>query len=70
MKFEGRWFYCELCGTVAIKMPCCGNTSCNGGGCDKCDKDWEEAREMIHNGTAPSADSIPHAKAPTWGEES
>lgn len=65
-KFDGRWFFCELCDTVSLRLPCCGNTTCNGGGCEKCDKEWDEAWEMIHNGTAPKKEDIPFIPKPDF----
>ena len=34
--------YCTLCETDCIVCPHCDNSSCNGGGCDKCIDDFEE----------------------------
>lgn len=28
--------WCELCDTICYAFPCCGNTTCNGGGCPDC----------------------------------
>ena len=58
MKFEGRWFFCDLCDTVAIKCDVCGNTSCNGGGCPECDADFEEVTKMINEGTVPPKEGL------------
>lgn len=31
-----RLDWCDLCDVASIKLECCGNGSCSGGGCDKC----------------------------------
>lgn len=38
-------FRCDLCECFSLKYPCCGNTTCNCGGCDKCKEDDKEFRE-------------------------
>lgn len=42
--WKGRYGigYCELCDTAYIACPDCNNTSCNGGGCDKCNAEFSE----------------------------
>ena len=35
-RFRDWWVWCERCGEAALKCPWCGNTDCNGGGCDEC----------------------------------
>ncbi len=55
-----RWFYCELCESPAIKCNYCENTSCNGGGCDKCNDDFNEVTQLINDGLAPDKDTIPY----------
>lgn len=34
--------YCDICGCICIVCPVCGNSSCNGSGCDKCIADFVE----------------------------
>ena len=48
------WFYCGQCGPQ-YEFACCGNTTCNGGGCDQCDNSDERAAtvEMIQTETWP-----------------
>ncbi len=33
---ECEWYWCVQCESVSLKFPCCKNSSCNCGGCDKC----------------------------------
>lgn len=56
-----NWVWCELCQTVAYKLPCCGNPTCNGGGCTNpiCDEIWIVAQEAIKLGNHPSKDKLP-----------
>jgi hypothetical protein len=42
-KYAVDW--CELCRTAIIICPKCQNSSCNGGGCEECLKDWAEFKE-------------------------
>lgn len=47
------WHYCLLCETSVVTCPDCGNSSCNGSGCDKCkDTLWPAVDEAKKNGTA------------------
>jgi hypothetical protein len=59
MSPERKWHYCDTCRLVAIQCEKCGNTSCNGGGCDDCFNDFEEASQMIRSGVAPKKDGLP-----------
>jgi len=34
--------YCALCETLYVSCPHCGNSSCNGGGCEKCLVDFTD----------------------------
>lgn len=49
------WTYCEQCRELVYQFACCGNTTCNGGGCAKCDGIWDEAQERIADGRALAA---------------
>jgi hypothetical protein len=41
-EFNGRTFeWCEHCECVSLYYECCGNSSCNCGGCEKCEEDDE-----------------------------
>ena len=60
---EENWFYCCLCRAMSYKLNCCGNTTCNGGGCEKCRDLWDEATKMIHEGTCPRIEDVPHHKS-------
>ncbi len=42
-------FWCNLCETWSIKCPECGNSSCNGGGCPQCEKDFEDFHKLLNN---------------------
>lgn len=33
-----NFFYCEECQDISYRFECCGNTVCNGSGCEICDK--------------------------------
>lgn len=59
MQFEGRWVHCLECDYQAIGCPVCHNFSCTGGGCDVCDKEFDEANKMIGKGTAPDKKGLP-----------
>ena len=61
-----NWFFCEQCDTIAYKLDCCSNTSCNGGGCEQCNELWEEVHELIRNGNAPSKESVPFHPKFDW----
>lgn len=39
--------YCDHCDTPITICPVCKNSSCNGGGCESCSKDWEETRSFL-----------------------
>jgi hypothetical protein len=54
-----KWYYCDRCETVCVKCDSCGNSSCNGGGCEICDDDFKISHQMIENGTAPLKDGLP-----------
>lgn len=54
MKFAGRWVWCSLCRCPRIRCPECGNISCSGGGCEKCDADFTEAIRMVNAGEGPT----------------
>jgi hypothetical protein len=54
MKFAGRWTWCNLCQCPKIRCSECGNISCSGGGCDKCDADFTEAIRMVNADEAPT----------------
>lgn len=40
---EFHWLWCEACNEACIRCEFCGNISCAGGGCEKCDKLFDEA---------------------------
>ena len=44
-KNKYRIDWCRLCRTAHIVCPDCFNTTCNCGGCPKCDKDFKEFDE-------------------------
>lgn len=68
MKFEGRWIWCEVCNTSAIRCDKCGHMSCDAGGCAECDADFKEVFAMKKKGEAPtSPDGLPVHKNP-WDE--
>jgi hypothetical protein len=52
-----NWFFCPNCEQVAYKFDCCGNTSCNGGGCDLCNEIWDEVWRLIRIGAAPQLEA-------------
>jgi hypothetical protein len=51
MKFKNKYdiFWCDLCETAYIKCPACGNSSCNGGGCVKCDEVFSQFSKVSDN---------------------
>jgi hypothetical protein len=51
---QNRWSWCDQCQCPLIECPRCGNWSCNGGGCDQCHADFEEATRMINGGMSPT----------------
>lgn len=60
--FKNEWFYCTLCETVAIHFRCCGNSSCNGGGCSVCVPYFPTIDKMFADGTIPQISEVPHTK--------
>lgn len=56
---EENWFWCDLCECRSYHYDCeCHGTTCNAGGCEKCDCLYELAKEAERNGTAPSEESL------------
>lgn len=45
-----NWFYCTGCAHVSYRFDCCGNSSCNGGGCDKCKEFRDHVYKLIEEG--------------------
>lgn len=50
--FDPRWrgykiFWCDICMDWNIKCNSCDGTSCNGGGCEKCGKDFDEFNKLM-----------------------
>ncbi len=43
-KWKDKYFvdWCELCDVAIITCPECKNSSCNGGGCEKCNEDFND----------------------------
>lgn len=60
-KYKNCWKWCTLCRCPTVIYTCCGNTICNGGGCNKCDETYEETNEIIRNKLAPTIDQIVNA---------
>ena len=51
---DENWGYCELCDCISYHFDCCGNSLCNGGGCDVCCPDHHKLiEEMIMFGKHP-----------------
>lgn len=54
--------WCDMCDTHVISCKECKNSSCNGGGCDKCDKDFDDFMALkpypIHYLTAQEVDVV------------
>lgn len=46
MAFDGKWKFCPLCKEAVILCEKCGNTTCNGGGCDECEDDFQKWFKM------------------------
>ena len=63
-RFDGRWKWCPACKIPRIKCldPDCFGPSCNGR-CSRCSDDFDEAIDMINNGTAPTHADFPNADA-------
>lgn len=59
-----NWFYCPGCETVAYRFDCCGHTSCNGGGCERCNELWDEVWRRIRSGEAPATNRPFNRPAP------
>lgn len=62
---DANWFYCGGCETASYKFDCCGNSSCNGGGCEQCTEAWEEVWRRIKSGEAPTKERLPSHSAMT-----
>lgn len=61
-KYKDRWFWCTLCRCASVGYLCCHGSTCNGGGCDKCDNTYEEVRELERENLAPTIDQIAGAR--------
>lgn len=61
-KYKDRWLWCSHCRCAIVKYTCCGNTTCNAGGCDKCDETYDEVSEMRDSKLVPSIDQIAGAR--------
>lgn len=46
-KLKGSFFHCVECDDDSYKFDCCGNSICNGSGCEVCNND--ELRQEILN---------------------
>jgi len=55
---DSRWFFCSSCQTVAYHFECCGNISCNAGGCDDC-MDRSEVDRRVDEGDHPPQTPVP-----------
>lgn len=53
-----NWFFCLECDSVSYKFDCCGNTVCNGSGCEKCDELHSEILRIMNAGESPSKDEL------------
>lgn len=53
ISLKGRWHWCDACECAAITCKYCNNTSCNGGGCDRCFDEFTEAIRLINEDKAP-----------------
>jgi hypothetical protein len=45
-----KWLWCDTCNCACIECKECGNISCSGGGCEKCDEDFTEAIRLVNEG--------------------
>lgn len=50
------------CDSISYKFDCCGNTACNGSGCDECMALNPKIWRIVNEGKAPSKDEVPHIK--------
>lgn len=75
---EENWFYCAMCDTVSYKFDCCGNTICNGGGCDKCsgpigsrtgNEPWDQVWRLVKTKQHPPIEEMPKSKLPPFTRE-
>lgn len=48
-----KWYYCTVCRTAAVHYDCCGNSSCNAGGCEKCIPNSDYITELLRTGNHP-----------------
>lgn len=60
-KYKGHWFWCTTCHVQAVHFDCCNNSTCNGGGCDKCTED-SKAITALPESELPPKESIPHTR--------
>lgn len=54
-----KFFYCKECETVSYRFDCCGNSYCNGSGCEKCDELHSVIGKMINEGEHPPIENLP-----------
>lgn len=55
-----NWFFCEQCDSVEYHFNCCGNSSCNAGGCDQCRGTFDEVVAAMRAGEVPPKESVPY----------
>lgn len=53
-----QWFWCDVCNERAIYCFSCGQTSCSGPGCKKCQNDFMRVGLLRKLGIAPT-ENIP-----------
>jgi len=53
-------FFCETCDSISYSYDCCGNSACNGSGCDKCKGYNSIIWKLVDEGKCPSKDEVPH----------
>ncbi len=55
---RSRWFWCDVCDEQAINCSSCGQTSCSGPGCRRCQNSFAKARYEINLGLCPTKNEI------------
>ncbi len=65
---DSDWYYCELCDTPCIMCKFCRNTSCNGGGCEKCVSLWKEVNKKLEIGDHPPKRKMKIIEKPNFEE--
>lgn len=61
LKFQGRWYWCDLCGLASLICETCGLNSCSCGSNECCSEDFHTWAAMTPE-ECPQREEIPHTR--------